>query len=108
MPKELYVIDLTEIPKEFKEDNEKIYIISIIDHFSKFAKNFVIDKKDWNTKIKKFIDLLGKPQKILTDNGTEFKNKKFNNYCHKNEINLIHGRPRHPQTQGLSKDMTGQ
>ena len=89
MPKELYVIDLTEIPKEFKEDNEKIYIISIIDHFSKFAKNFVIDKKDQNTvleKINKFIDLFGKNQKILTDNGKEFKNKKFNNYCHKNEI----------------------
>ena len=104
MPKELYVIDLTEVPKEFKEDNEKIYIISIIDHFSKFAKNFVIDKKDQNTvleKINEFIDLFGKPQKILTDNGKEFKNKKFNNYCHKNEINLIHGRPRHPQTQGL-------
>ena len=29
-----------------------------------------------------------------------FFNKAFNKYCLKNDIKLINGRPRHPQTQG--------
>lgn len=51
-------------------------------------------------KIKKFIDKYCVPEKILTDNGGEFINKKFEKNDIKNDIILIHGRPRHPQTQG--------
>ena len=39
-------------------------------------------------------------KRILTDNGSEFINKKFKKFCKKNYITLIHGRARHPQTQG--------
>ena len=51
-------------------------------------------------KIKYFIDKNGLPEKILTDNGGEFINKQFKKYCSKKDINLIHGSPRHPLTQG--------
>ena len=47
-----------------------------------------------------FIVTNGKPKRILTDNGGEFNNKDFKNYCKKKGIELIHGKPRHPQTQG--------
>lgn len=103
-PKELYVIDITELPHEFNDKkNNKIYLLSLIAHFSKYAENFLINKKDETTvinKIKLFIQNNGKPDKILTDNGKEFSNKKFQKFCKKNNILLIHGRPRHPQTQG--------
>ena len=33
------------------------------------------------------------------DNGKEFCNIKLETYCKKNEINFIHGRPYHPQSQ---------
>ena len=35
---------------------------------------------------------------IYTDNGGEFHNKLFKNYCKNNDIILLHGRPRYPQT----------
>ena len=103
-PKEFYVIDITDLPHEYSNNKkEKTYLLSIIDHFSKFAENFIINNKDKKTvlnKIKIFIKKYGPPEKILTDNGGEFINKLFKTYCNKNDIILIHGRPRHPQTQG--------
>ena len=44
----------------------------MIDHFSKFAGNYVLTNKEADTdlnKIKNFISLYGTPEKILTDNG---------------------------------------
>lgn len=48
-----------------------------------------------------------KPRQILSDHGTEFysvrggKGKsKLSQWCRENDIELIHGRVRHPQTQG--------
>ena len=86
----VYVIDTTELPHEFNDKkNNKIYLLSLIDHFSKYAENFLINKKDETTvinKIKLFIQNNGKPDKILTDNGKEFTNKKFQKFCKKNKI----------------------
>lgn len=65
--------------------------MSILDHFSKYAKNYIINKKDDKTVIKKLVDFIdnnGSPEKILTDNGGEFRNKLFKNYCKNNDIIL--------------------
>ncbi|KAF9761966.1 Transposon Tf2-11 polyprotein [Nosema granulosis] len=37
---------------------------------------------------------------IQCDNGKEFSNSLIKEFCEKFKINLIHGRPRHPQSQG--------
>ena len=84
-PKELYVMDITDIPHNLTNNhNEKLYLLSIIDHFSKNAENFILTKKNQNTvmnKIKYFIDKNDIPEKILIDNGGEFINKQFKKYC---------------------------
>ena len=105
-PKELYVMDLTSLPSPLinNEDDDKYYLLSIIDHFSKFAKNYIINNKSGETILKKFkafIENYGTPDKILTDNGKEFSNKIFLKFCKKKDIEILHGRPRHPQTQGV-------
>ena len=77
--------------------------MTCIDHFSKYAGTYLIHNKEQETvlkKIKQFIKNNGKPDKILTDNGAEFINKKFKKFCIKNDIVLLHGKPRPPQTQG--------
>ena len=39
-PKELFLIDITELPNQILNNNEsKIYLLSLIDYFSKFANN---------------------------------------------------------------------
>ena len=40
-------------------------------------------------------------KKILTDNDKEFANKKMEAFCEKNGIQVAHGSPRTPTTQGL-------
>ena len=41
-PRELYLIDITKLPNQIINNNEsKIYLLSLIDHFSKFAGNYV-------------------------------------------------------------------
>ena len=51
--------------------------------------------------IKDFIYKNGKPHILHTDNGKEFCNKLFEDYCNNNEIIIIRGRPYHPQSQGV-------
>ena len=74
-----------------------------MDHFSKYAKTYIIDNKDTDTiinKLKKFIKEIGKPELIHTDNGGEFTSNKFKLFCIDNNIKIINGCPRHPQSQG--------
>ncbi|KAF9760948.1 Transposon Tf2-8 polyprotein, partial [Nosema granulosis] len=42
----------------------------------------------------------GFPGNIQCDNGKEFSNSLIKEFCENYKINLIHGRPRHPQSQG--------
>ena len=103
-PKKLYLIDLTELPEQFSNNNNagKLYLVTCIDHFSKYTGTYLINNKEQNTVLKNirgFIKNNGKPDKILTDNESEFTNKKFKKFCIKNDIVLLHDRARHPQTQ---------
>ena len=41
------------------------------------------------------------PEKIVTDNGKEFTNNKIKKFCKKIDVELLHGRARHSQTQGV-------
>ena len=86
-PKELYVFDLSELPVIYLGViKNKVYLLSIIDHFSKLTDNYFICSNEQKTvlnKIKLFINKYGIPNKILTDNEGEFVNKTFKNYCKK-------------------------
>ena len=43
----------------------------------------------------------GKPNYLVTDNGTEFKNKLLAEYCQDNKIKFLHGLPYRPHSQGV-------
>jgi hypothetical protein len=94
-PKELYLIDITEIPTEFlNDDKDKLYLLSIIDHFSKFACNYIIKNKEKKTvlnNIKKFINKYGVPDKILTDKGGNFEIMNLKNIVKKIIFNYYMG-----------------
>ena len=75
------------------------YLLSIIDTFSKFAYNYILDNKRGDTVLgilKDFINKYGKPNSIHTDSGKEFFNKLIEEFCEDNNINIIQWRPYHP------------
>lgn len=45
------------------------------------------------------------PKKILTANSNEFANKKMEVFCKENGIEVAHGSPQTPTTQGLLRDL---
>ena len=54
-PKELYLIDLTELPVQFSNNNNnsKLYLVILIDHFSKYAGTYLINNKKQEAALKK-------------------------------------------------------
>ena len=104
-PKQRYVMDLTDIPKDIQKGNkEKLYLFNIIDHFYKYGMSYLIENKEAKTILYYLnfaLECNGIPEEIGTDNGKEFKNKIIENYLTKKEIKLIHGSPYNPHSQGV-------
>ncbi len=78
-----------------------LYLINIIDTFSKFAVSYLVTSKEGKIvaeKLEDFITTHGAPIQLLSDNGLEFVNINVNNICEKYNIEHIKGRPYHPQT----------
>ena len=100
--RECYQIDITDIPDKLQTDINSKYLLSIIDTFSKIEGNYVLANKRADTVlgfVKDFISKNGKPKKFHSENGKEFRNKLFEDYCKKNEISFVHGR-HHRQSRG--------
>ena len=79
------------------------YILTIIDTFSRRAEAFAIRDKSAETVLnflKVVTNMWGFPKKLLSDNGLEFKNCLMGNYCESKGIELKHGSPYNPETQG--------
>ena len=96
-------MDLTIIPDILRTDENAIYLLCIIDQFSKFANAYILNSKKSDIilgNIKSFINAYGKPNTLHCDNGKEFSNELLNSFCEENNIKFIHGRPYHPQSQG--------
>lgn len=103
-PKDCYQVDLTDIPSKLQTDDNEKYLLNIIDTFSKCAGSYILPNKRADTilgYIKDFINKFGKPMKLHSDNGKEFDNKLLTDYCNNNKIQIIRGRPYHPQSQGV-------
>jgi len=102
------VADLWTIPKRYLDalaphQNHR-YILTCIDHFSKYKWCFLIPNKEAVTILERLevvFSTFTKPDIFQTDNGTEFTNQLVKDYCNKYNIKLIHGGVRHPQSQGV-------
>ena len=102
-PKDRYIIDLTNCPDNIKDNTNYKFMLHIVDHYSKFVFGKLLEDKKADTvlnNIKNILFVTGMPKEIGTDNGAEFKNKKFVSFCEENKIKLIHGLPGKPHAQG--------
>lgn len=88
-------------------DGEYKWIMHAIDHWSKFNFAFPLQSKEAESVAAIFktyiFPYFGIPKIFHTDNGREFANNIIENLIKswQSDIQIIHGRPRHPQTQGV-------
>lgn len=81
-----------------------IYLLTMIDHFSKRAEVKPLRSKERNEvirNIRQIIKSVGKPERILTDNGCEFANGLTEELAKEVGIDWIFGAPYSPTTTGL-------
>ena len=104
---ELWVIDLIG-PLPTTEDGNR-YILSIIDHFSKYAHTAAIHSRRTEIileHLEKACAILGHPKRILSDNAREFNNEVCQKWAEQkrltkdSRLQWVHGSPYHPQSQG--------
>ena len=103
-PKARFVADLTDIPTDIKGNSPYLYLINIIDHFSKYVSSYLLSNKKGKTildKIKSFITDVGNPDEFGFDNGKEFVNEDVTSYLLEQNIRIIKGKPYHPRSQGV-------
>ena len=105
---ELLVIDFIGPLPVSKKGNR--YILSMIDHFSKYAAAFSTNRQDTPTVIaclNQFFARFGPVEKILSDNGRSFVSKEFIEFCKTWSIKKSTSTAYHAQTQGLCEKWNG-
>src|SRR5678815_1545818 len=93
-------MDLLQFPKTFKGNK---YCLVLIDHFSKWVAVVPIADKSSLTVSRKLehqvLPFLPKvPNRILTDNGTEFTSQVFQQVLQKHNIKHVRISPLHPSS----------
>lgn len=85
------------------KDKQYKYIAHMIDHYSSFHITEALTEKS-GEQILEFLrrafSMIGYPQKLHTDNGSEFVNSIVSEYLKHHRIQFVHGKPYKPTTQG--------
>lgn len=103
-PMELISLDILG-PLPLSERGSK-YILTVIDHFTKFSTLFALENITAETVANKLISVIlthGVPNAILTDLGTNFQSQLFNNLAKMLQINKLKTTPYHPQTNSAAE-----
>ena len=81
------------------------YILSILDHYSRYIKLYALKTKGAEAVIQPFgryVSDFGAPATLLADNGGEFTEAAFKDLCRRHRIYIT---PYHPQGNSLSEQM---
>lgn len=86
------------------------YIQTVVDHHSRFAWTFATRVNTADAAVNSLAVLfrtVGKPKRLLTDNGTNFTSTKFRNFLSKHGVRHDQTSPYHPQANGLCERVNG-
>ena len=101
-PGQIVAIDLVG-PVEHNQ--HKYYMLTIIDHFTKFAEAVVLTETTaqtvWQVFYVRWIAIWGCPMYLLSDNGSQFASHEFKQRCADLGIEKIYSTPYHPQGNGV-------
>ena len=100
---EVMSIDVTGPHPRSKHGN--VYILTVIDHFSKWADAFPVPNHTASTVSRVLYNRVfvyfGCPLRILSDQGPEFESHLFQDLCQSMEIEKIRTTPYKPSTNGM-------
>lgn len=98
-------VDLTDM---LSGANGYRYVLTIIDHYSRYVKFCPLRTKQSEEVAKHFRSYLhdfGVPVALIADNGGEFTSQQFKQLCGVHQINVGYITPYHPQGNSLSERM---
>ena len=96
------VVNLSSVSTQ-SEQQQYHSVLVMLDVFSRFLWLYPLSDKTCMTVssiLKKVWQQFGPPRILQTDNGSEFIGPELASLCHTMNVKIIHGRPRHPQSQG--------
>lgn len=98
-----YMMDCVDIRRYADQNDGYSWLLNVIDTFSKYLWSFKLINKTAEAvkqSLEFIFDNFGVPLSIQSDNGKEFRNQVLHDFLSSNNINIIHGRPRNPKSQG--------
>ena len=104
-PMQRIAIDLTDMHNG--QDSNR-YILTIIDHFSRYVKFYPLRSKVAGSIVEKlsgFIRDFGVPETLLLDNAMEFRGHEMRQWADAHGIVLLYTTPYHPQGNGVIERM---
>lgn len=102
-PFERLQIDLIDLKSHAARNSGYAYVANMVDCFSRYSFTKAIKEKSAEEVLKflqETFSVFGFPAILQSDNGKEFKNALISQFCNDNRVRMVHGRPRHPQSQG--------
>ena len=103
---DLYAIDLFgPLPKVARGNK---FVLVIVDVFSKFVQVYPVNKPSAGNCLKKldiFIQLCGKPKRVLTDHGSQFTSYRWQDEMSRRGVQPIFSTIRHPQSNPSERIM---
>ena len=96
-------IDLVDFLSYAEHNDGYSYVLTMIDIFSRYVWAIPLCDKEGgtiHTELLKFFMNFGPVTKLQADNGSEFITTVLKHTCEVFGIKLVHGRARHPQSQG--------
>ena len=98
---DVVAIDLLKLPRSTEGFK---YLLVAADHFTRFAWAVPMRSKSASATLEAFLKLdmpVNKPRVLLSDNGAEFCNGRFDQYCKAFGIEQKFTIPYHPQSDGI-------
>lgn len=90
-------------------ENGNSYILVVVDYFTRWTEAYPIpDQKALTVAdkfVSEFITRFGVPERLISDQGTDFMSELFRNMCQLMEIEQARCSPYHPATNGLTERM---
>ena len=99
------VIVALDIVGPVEHNQRRYYLLTMIDHFTKFAEVVVLSETSsltvWQMFFVRWLTVWGCPTYLLSDNGPQFGSKEFQRRCREFGIEKIYSMPYHPQGNGM-------